>query len=165
MIQNQFKTNIQILRSDNGGEFVNNSMKEFFKTKGMIHQTSCPKHSEQNGVAERKNRILLEITRALMLESKVPKSFWPEALATAAYLINRLPTKALNLKTPIQTLSEFTKIPSTLTLQPRIFGCSVFVTYLKLIEASLILVLKNVFLSAMELTKKVIDAIVQNDVT
>ncbi|KAK1422393.1 hypothetical protein QVD17_25482 [Tagetes erecta] len=102
-------------------------MKDFFKTKGMIHQTSCPKHSEQNGVAERKNRILLEITRALMLESKVPKSFWPEALATAAYLINRLPTKALNLKTPIQTLSEFTKIPSTLTLQPRIFGCSVFV--------------------------------------
>ncbi|KAJ0615698.1 putative RNA-directed DNA polymerase [Helianthus annuus] len=126
MVQTQYKTNIQILRSDNGGEFVNNSMKEFVQSKGMIHQTTCPRHPEQNGVAERKNRILLEMTRALMLESNVPKSFWPEALATAAYLINRLPTKALNLKTPLQTLTEFTKIPPSLTLEPRIFGCSVF---------------------------------------
>ncbi|KAK1431416.1 hypothetical protein QVD17_07875 [Tagetes erecta] len=48
-------------------------------------------------------------------------------LATATYLINRLPTKALDLKTPLQTLSEFTKIPPALTLKPRVFGCSVFV--------------------------------------
>ncbi|KAI3703311.1 hypothetical protein L1987_73276 [Smallanthus sonchifolius] len=92
----------------------------------MIHQTTCPKHSEQNGVVERKNRILLEMTRAIMLESKVPKSYWPEALATSVYLLNRLPTRALNLKTPLDTLSTFTKIPPPLTLQPRVFGCSVF---------------------------------------
>lgn len=110
MVQTQYKTNIQILRSDNGGEFVNNSMKEFVQSNRMVHQTTCPRHSEQNGVAERKNRILLEMTRALMLECNVPKSFWPEALATTAYLIKRLPTKALNLKIPLQTLSKFTKI-------------------------------------------------------
>ncbi|KAJ0927704.1 putative RNA-directed DNA polymerase [Helianthus annuus] len=127
MIQTQFKTNIQILRSDNGGEFINDSMKRFCQTKGIIHQTSCPHTPEQNGVVERKNRILLEITRALLIESRVPKSFWPEALATATYLINRLPTKALDLKTPLQTLSEFTKLPPALTLEPRIFGCSAFV--------------------------------------
>ncbi|KAJ9553092.1 hypothetical protein OSB04_017137 [Centaurea solstitialis] len=127
MIKTQFKRDIQILRSDNGGEFVNTSMKVFCQKRGIIHQTSCSHTPEQNGVAERKNRILLEITRALLIESKVPRSFWPEALATATYLINRLPTKALDLKTPLQILSEFTKLPSTLTLQPRIFGCSVFV--------------------------------------
>lgn len=86
MVQTQYQRNIQTLRSDNGGEFVNASMKKFCQTKGIIHQTSCPYTPEQNGVVERKNRILLEITRALLIESKAPKSFWPEAVATAAYL-------------------------------------------------------------------------------
>ncbi|XP_019158475.1 PREDICTED: uncharacterized protein LOC109155214 [Ipomoea nil] len=127
MIQTQFQKNIQIFRSDNGGEFVNTHMQQFFQKKGIIHQTTCPHTPEQNGVVERKNRILLEITRALLIESRVPKSFWPEAIATAAYLINRLPTNILKLKTPLQTLSGFTKVPPALTLQPRIFGCSIFV--------------------------------------
>ncbi|KAJ0455579.1 putative RNA-directed DNA polymerase [Helianthus annuus] len=127
LIQTQYKTIIQILRSDNGGEFINKSMEQFCQEKGIIHQTTCSHTPEQNGVVERKNRILLEITRAMLIEAKVPKFFWPEALATATYLINRLPTKALNLKTPLQSLSEFTKIPPPLTLKPRIFGCSVFV--------------------------------------
>ncbi|KAJ0868825.1 putative RNA-directed DNA polymerase [Helianthus annuus] len=126
MIQTQFKTNIQILRSDNGGEFINDSMKQFCQNKGIIHQKTCPHTPEQNGTVERKNRILLEITRAFLIESQVPTSFWPEAAATATYLINRLPTKALNLKTPIQALSNFTKIPPPLTLTPRVFECSVF---------------------------------------
>ncbi|KAJ0611968.1 putative RNA-directed DNA polymerase [Helianthus annuus] len=127
MVQTQFKKPIQILRSDNGSEFVNNSMKQFFQEKGMIHQTSCTHTPEQNGVVERKNRILLEITRALLIESQVPKSFWPEAVATATYIINRLPTYPLKLKIHFQTLSEFTKIPPALTLKPRVFGFSVFV--------------------------------------
>ncbi|KAJ0939464.1 putative RNA-directed DNA polymerase [Helianthus annuus] len=66
------------------------------------------------------------MARALMLESKVPKSFWPEAINTAVYLFNRLPTKALDLKTPLDTLSTFTKLPPPLTLPPRVFGCIVF---------------------------------------
>ncbi|KAJ0605636.1 putative RNA-directed DNA polymerase [Helianthus annuus] len=127
MVETQFRSLIQILRSDNGGEFVNDSMKLFCKSKGIIHQTSCSHTPEQNGVSERKNRILLEITRALLIESQVPTSFWPEALAMATYLINRLPTKALQLKTPVETLTKFTKLPPPLTLEPKVFGCSVFV--------------------------------------
>ena len=127
MVKTQFKSDIQILRSDNGGEFVNTSMNQFCQEKGIIHQTSCAHNPEQNGVSERKNRFLLEITRALMIESQVPKSFWPEALVTATYLVNRLPTRALDLKTPLQALSKFHKPPSALTLEPRVFGCSVFV--------------------------------------
>ena len=118
MIQTQFQKDIQISRSDNGGEFVNTPMKHFLETKGIIHQTTCPHTPEQNGVAERKNRLLLEMTRALLIESRVPKSFWPEALATATYLINRLPTRILKLKIPLQTLSEYIKLPSVLTLEP-----------------------------------------------
>ncbi|KAJ0625451.1 putative RNA-directed DNA polymerase [Helianthus annuus] len=127
MIHTQFQKEIQILRSDNGGEFVNASIKQFCQTKGIIHQTTCPHTPEQNGVAERKNRIILEMTRAFLIESKVPKFFWPEAVASSVYLINQLPTKILELKTPIQALEKFAKIPPPLTLEPRIFGCSAFV--------------------------------------
>ena len=54
MIKTQFGKDIQILRSDNGGEFINNSMELFCQKKGIIHQTSCAHNPEQNGVAERK---------------------------------------------------------------------------------------------------------------
>ena len=84
-------------------------------------------YPQQNEVAERKNRILLEITRALLFESHVPSQFWPEAIATATYLTNRLPTKTLNIQTPLHTLQTHTTIPSSHSLPPRIFGCVVYV--------------------------------------
>ncbi|KAL1549825.1 Beta-galactosidase 8 [Salvia divinorum] len=62
-----------------------------------------------------------------MIESKIPKSFWPEAIATAVYLLNRLPTRILNFKTPLDLFSEQNTIPSSLSLEPRVFGCTVFV--------------------------------------
>ena len=127
MILTQFQTKIQILRSDNGGEFVNSKMKVFCAEKGLLHQTSCAYTPEQNGVAERKNRVVLEMTRALLLDSKVPKYFWLEAVATSIYLLNRLPTRTLSMKSPLQALSSLATVPSTLSLKPRVFGCSVFV--------------------------------------
>jgi len=66
MIHTQFDKKIQVLRSDNGGEFVNKSMQDFFRENGLIYQTSCPNTPQQNGVAERKNRKLLEMTRAMI---------------------------------------------------------------------------------------------------
>ncbi|GKC56599.1 retrovirus-related pol polyprotein from transposon TNT 1-94 [Tanacetum coccineum] len=126
MIQTQFKKSIQIVRSNNGGEYMNSQMNIFFLSKGIVHQTTCPHTPEQNGVAERKNRLLLEMTRALIIESNVPKTFWPEALATATYLINRLPTKILKMKTPLETLTEYHTLSQVLTLEPKVFGCTVF---------------------------------------
>ncbi|GKA27428.1 retrovirus-related pol polyprotein from transposon TNT 1-94, partial [Tanacetum coccineum] len=76
MIQTQFQKSIQVVRSDNGGEYMNSQMNLFFQSKGIVHQTTCPHTPEQNGVAERKNRLLLEMTRALIIESNVPKTFW-----------------------------------------------------------------------------------------
>ena len=53
--------------------------------------------------------------------------FWPEAVATAAYLTNRLPSKPLHYKTPLATLASFVSIPPSHSLQPRVFGCVVYV--------------------------------------
>lgn len=75
----------------------------------------------------RKNRILLEIDRAIMIESHIPKYFWLEVMATAVYLINQSHTKVVNLKTPLHTLGHHIKILSSLTLQPQIFVCTVYV--------------------------------------
>ena len=93
----------------------------------MLHQTTCPNTPQQNGVAERKHRILLEITRALMIESHVPVHFWLGAIATATYLINCLPTKALDFQTPRDTLSSHVPSFSSHSLPPRVFGCVVYV--------------------------------------
>ena len=95
---------------------------------GIVHQSSCVDTPQQNGIAERKNRHLLEVARSLMFSTHVPKHFWGKAVLTAAYLINRMPSRVLNFQTPCQVLLK--SYPSTRiisTLSPRAFECSVFV--------------------------------------
>jgi hypothetical protein len=75
MVATQYKTSIQVLRTDNGGEFVNHEMRKFLHGQGIIHQTTCPYTPQQNGVAERKNRHLLEMVRATLIEAKMPLYF------------------------------------------------------------------------------------------
>ena len=123
----QFQTQPRILRTDNGREYINSDMHQFLTSKGHIHQTTCPDTPQQNGIAERKNITLLEITRAIMLESHVPAYIWPEAVATANYVTNKLPTQSLNHKTLLETLQSYITIPSSHSLPPRIFGCTVYV--------------------------------------
>jgi transposase InsO family protein len=65
-VENQFYTKIKTFRSDNGTEFINHNFLEFFKQKRILHQTSCVYTPEQNGISERKNRHLLEVTRVLL---------------------------------------------------------------------------------------------------
>ena len=62
-----------------------------------------------------------------MMESYVPKKHWPNAIATANYVTNRLPTSSHEHKTPLDTLSTHTFVPPTHSLPPRIFGCTVYV--------------------------------------
>jgi transposase InsO family protein len=75
-VENQFDTKIKTFRSDNGTEFVNRNFLEFFKQRGILHQTTCVYTPEQNGVSERKNRHLLEVTRVLLFQNNVPKIFF-----------------------------------------------------------------------------------------
>lgn len=64
------------MRSNNGTEFINNAFSEFLKNKGILHQTSCTYMPQQNGVAEQKNRHLLEVTRSLLFQKNVLKFFF-----------------------------------------------------------------------------------------
>lgn len=128
MIHNQFKTQIQILRTDNGREFFNSNLGNYLSSEGIIHQSSCVDTPQQNGIAERKNRQLLEIARSLLFSSRAPKHLWGEAVLTAAYLTNRLPSKVLNFSTPNQILLKFYPNCRLISnLPPKIFGCTAFI--------------------------------------
>ncbi|KAK3020172.1 hypothetical protein RJ639_046980 [Escallonia herrerae] len=89
MIHTQYNARIQVLRSDNGGEYLSAELQQYLKAHGIIHQTTCSNTPQQNGVAERKNRHLLDVVRASLIEAHLPLSYWGEALISAAYLINR----------------------------------------------------------------------------
>jgi transposase InsO family protein len=112
-----------VLRSDNGGEYTSHKFKEYLAKHGIIHQTSCPYTPQQNGVAERKNRHLMEVERSMMFHTNVTKKFWGDAVMTACYLINRTPTKVLQDVSTFEVLNK-TK-PSLDHL--RVFGCVCFV--------------------------------------
>lgn len=122
-IETQFLTCIKVLRSDNGREYTAHEFQAFIQQKGIISQRSCPYTPQQNGVAERKNRHLLDMVRTLLLESSVPSTFWVEALSTAVYLINRLPSQQLHFDSPFYRLHG--KHPDYHQLHT--FGCVCFV--------------------------------------
>ena len=82
MVQIQFQAQIKIFWSDNGKEFFNHVLGNFFDEKGIIYQSSCSNTPQQNRVAERKNKHLLEVARALSFTTKVPKYLWGEVVLT-----------------------------------------------------------------------------------
>jgi len=128
MIQTQFQTKIQILKTDNAKEYFNSSLNTYCLNQGIIHVSYYVNTSQQNRVAEMKNIHLLEVVRSLTLSTHVPKQLWGEAVLTTTYLINRMPSRVLNFRTPSQVLLQafpYTKLLSS--LDPKVFGCSVFV--------------------------------------
>ena len=120
----QYSTTPNILRTDNALEFVQASLRTFCVDRGIIHQTTCPHTSQQNGVAERKHHQLLDITRTLLIEMHVPSYLWSDALMTATYLQNRLPSAPLGGAIPLHHLSPSS---SLFSIPPRVFGCVAFV--------------------------------------
>ena len=104
LLETQFSTSIKVLHSYSSGEYMSNEFQVFLQSKGIISQRSCPSTPKQNGVAERKNRHLLDVVRTFLLESSVPPRFWYEALSTAVHLINRLPSPTTNY------VSSFSKL-------------------------------------------------------
>ncbi|KAL0385668.1 UNVERIFIED_CONTAM: Retrovirus-related Pol polyprotein from transposon TNT 1-94 [Sesamum radiatum] len=99
-VENQTEKRIKTLRTDNGLEFCNKQFSELCDEFGIKRHNTTPYTPQQNGVAERMNRTLLNKVRCLLISSGLPKTFWGEALLTAAYLINRSPSVPLNGKLP-----------------------------------------------------------------
>ncbi|RVW62614.1 Retrovirus-related Pol polyprotein from transposon TNT 1-94 [Vitis vinifera] len=127
MIETQYNAKVQVLRSDNGGEYQSSDLQKYLEGHGIIHQTTCSNTPQQNGVVERKNRHLLEVARASLIAAKTPISYWGEAITSAAYLINRVPSSLINFQTPLQTLTNAVVAPTVPNLPPRVFGCVTFV--------------------------------------
>ena len=127
-ILTQFNISIRVLRSDNAREYFSAPFISFMSQHGILHQSSCARTPQQNGVAERKNRHLIETTRTL-LHYHVPFRFWGDAVLTACYLINRMPSSVLHAQIPHSLLSPGQPL---YFLPPRVFGCTCFVHILTL---------------------------------
>ncbi|GKV37173.1 hypothetical protein SLEP1_g45232 [Rubroshorea leprosula] len=102
LVENQSGCRIKKLRSDNGKEYTSNDFNLFCEEAGVDHQLTVSYTPQQNGIAERKNRTVMEMARCMLAEKKLPKCFWAEAVYTAVYLLNGLPTKAVKGMTPIE---------------------------------------------------------------
>ena len=105
-VEKQTGRQIKKLRTDNGKEYLSNAFKDFLKNEGITHQLSVEYTPQQNGVAERKNRTLVEMARCIMLQGNLPQSLWAEAINAATYLRNRCATKTLDGKTPLEAWSK-----------------------------------------------------------
>jgi Integrase core domain/GAG-pre-integrase domain len=94
-IQTQYGAVVKVLRSDSGTMYTNRIFREYLSAQGIHHQTTCPYTPARNGVAEKKNRHLLEVARSMMISMNVPKQLWGQAVLTAAQLINMMPSRVL----------------------------------------------------------------------
>lgn len=93
-----------MFRTDNGKEFVNKDLDTYFANKCIIHQFTCPYTSQQNGVAKRKHKHLLEVVRSLKFQSSFPYKFCGDCVLSTCYIINLLPSSILKFETPYQLL-------------------------------------------------------------
>ncbi|GKC44167.1 putative ribonuclease H-like domain-containing protein [Tanacetum coccineum] len=85
-IENQINHKVKIIRCDNGTEFKNNDMNQFCGMKGIKREFSVARTPQQNGVAERKNKTLIEAARTMLADSLLPTTFWAKAISTACYV-------------------------------------------------------------------------------
>lgn len=74
-VSTQFNKIVKVVRTDNGTEFVNSVCEDMFKKLGIVHQRTCAYSPQQNGVAERKHRHILEVTRAIRFQASIPLKF------------------------------------------------------------------------------------------
>ncbi|MCO5578866.1 hypothetical protein L7F22_032713 [Adiantum nelumboides] len=119
MVENETGCKVQTLRTDRGGEYMSGAFKDSLGKKGIKHQCTMPYTPQQNGVAERKNRSLMEMARCMLKAKSLPHKLWMEAVACVAHVLNRCPTRALKIITPYE--SWYDKKPSVSYL--RVFGC------------------------------------------
>ncbi|KAK9044761.1 hypothetical protein V6N11_058653 [Hibiscus sabdariffa] len=123
-LQNQQGKSIKALRSDRGGEYLSQDFDELLKECGIVSQLTPPGTPQWNGVSKRRNRTLLDMVRSMMSHSDLPTSLWGHALETAAFTLNRVPSKSVQ-KTPYEMWTR--KCPNMSFM--KIWGCKAYVKY------------------------------------
>nr|GEX73200.1 putative ribonuclease H-like domain-containing protein [Tanacetum cinerariifolium] len=103
-IENQLNNKVKVIMSDNGIEFKNKEMDEFYGKKGIKRKYSVARTPQQNGAAKRKNRTLIEAARTILADSLLPTIFWAEAVNTACYVLNRVLVTKPHNKTPYELI-------------------------------------------------------------
>ncbi|GAB9477250.1 reverse transcriptase, partial [Globisporangium polare] len=121
-MKTQADVSIRVIRSDNGGEYTSNEMKTYCASKSIKQEFTIPHTPQQNGMAERANRTLVEMSRCMLKDSDLDKSFWAEALVTAAFVRNVISTTSRPHTTPYEeTFKRKFEYKSM-----RVFGCECF---------------------------------------
>ncbi|GKA03913.1 putative ribonuclease H-like domain-containing protein [Tanacetum coccineum] len=120
-IENLVDHKVKVIRCDNGTEFKNREMNKFCEMKGILRQFSVARTPQQNRVAERRNRTLIEAARTMLADSKLSTTFWAEVVNTACYVQNRVLVVKPHNKTPYELFNGRT--PTLSFLRP--FGCPV----------------------------------------
>ncbi|KAM7488108.1 hypothetical protein LguiB_025592 [Lonicera macranthoides] len=118
-VEKEIGSYIKCLRTNRGGEFTSQEFIDFCNENGIRRQLTAAYTPQQNGVAERKNRTIMNMVRSMLSEKKIPKTFWPEAVNWTVHVLNRSPTLTARSKTPEEAWSG---------VQPsveyfRVFGC------------------------------------------
>jgi len=118
-VENATGYSIICLRTDRGGEFTSSEFNDYCSTYGIARQLTAAYSPQQNGVAERRNRTLMNMVRCMLAARDVPKEYWPEAANLATHVLNRCPTSALSSMTPEEAWTA--RKPSVEHL--KVFGC------------------------------------------
>ncbi|UYV73840.1 hypothetical protein LAZ67_11001074, partial [Cordylochernes scorpioides] len=116
--EKQTEKRLKCIRSDNAPEYLSKEFKNYLEEEGIGHQLSVEYTPQQNGVAERANRTLLDMTRCFMIEGDLPETLWAELIHTSTYIRNRCP-KLNECKTPHELFTKRKPVVSHL----RIIGC------------------------------------------
>jgi len=109
---------LKILRTDGGGEYTLKDFESYYISQGIIHEVTTPYTPQHNELAERRNKSMLDMARSMFKENNLPHEFWGEAVNTAAYILNKCPTKKLKTQVPEEVWSG--RKPSISHL--RVFG-------------------------------------------
>ena len=121
-----FNHKIKVFQSDSGKEFDNGPLKAYFVCNDIHFQKSCPCTPEQNGVAERKHRLIIETAHTFLHDANLPGQFWSDAAYATIFIINWLSTPLLDNHPRFEKLFHRTPDYSFL----RVFGCECFPTLL-----------------------------------
>jgi len=122
MVKNQFEKIIKAIRSDNGSEYLSSDFQSIINEFGILHQRTMIYSPQQNGVAERLNRTIMDMTRTMLVDSNLPKILWAEAANTSIYLLNRTYNQKIK-----ESPYKFVHRRNSDIMNFKIFGCKVII--------------------------------------